>query len=70
VLCVILARGASSPARTFTMIAVVATALSLITPLDAFGASLGTKLTLAGGHLIVASIMTAILRGGISRAQS
>jgi hypothetical protein len=66
VLAIILTRYARRPARTFTIIAAAATALSLITPLDAFGASLGTKLTLAGGHLIVASIMTTILRRGIS----
>lgn len=70
VLAVILARYASRPARTFPVVAAAATALSLITPLDAFGASLNTKLTLAVGHLIVASIMTTILRRGISRAQS
>jgi hypothetical protein len=66
VLAIILTRYARRPARTFTVVAAAATALSLITPLDAFGASLGTKLTLAGGHLIVASIMTTILRRGIS----
>ena len=70
VLAVILTRYARRPARTFTVVAAAATALSLITPLDAFGASLNTKLTLAAGHLIVASIMTTILRRGISRAQS
>ena len=69
-LAIILTRYASRPARTFTTIAIAATALSLITPLDAFGASPSTKVTLAGGHLIVASIMTTILRRGISRAQS
>ena len=66
-LAIILTRYASRPARTFTTIAIAATALSLITPLDAFGASLSTKLTLAGGHLIVASIMTTILRRGLTR---
>lgn len=70
VLAVILARYASRPARTFTIVAVAATALSLFTPLDAFGASLSTKLTLAAGHLIVASIMTSVLSRGISRARS
>ncbi|MGH2865879.1 MAG: DUF6069 family protein [Solirubrobacteraceae bacterium] len=70
VIAVILARRASRPARMFTIIAVAATALSLITPLDAFGASLATKLTLAAGHLIVASIMTTTLRRGIYRAQA
>jgi hypothetical protein len=66
VLAIILTRYARRPARTFTVVAAAATALSLITPLDAFGASLNTKLTLAGGHLIVASIMTTIIRRGIS----
>jgi hypothetical protein len=70
VLCVNLARHASRPTRTFTIIAVAATALSLITPLGAFGASLSTRLTLAAGHLIVASIMTTILRRGLSHPQS
>jgi len=70
VLCVILARHASRPTRTFTIIAVAGTALSLITPLGAFGASLGTRLTLAVGHLIVAGIMTTILRRGLSHPQS
>ena len=70
VLCVILARHASRPARIFTIIAVAAAALSLITPLGAFGASLSTRLTLAVGHLIVATIMTPILRHGLSQPQS
>ncbi len=70
VLCVILARHASRPTRTFTIIAVAATALSLITPLDAFGASLSTKVTLAAAHLIVASIITTILRRGLARTHS
>jgi predicted membrane metal-binding protein len=69
-LAVFLARCASRPARTFTLIAAIVTALSLITPLDGFGASLSTKLSLAAGHLIVASIMTPTLRRGISRAQA
>ena len=68
VLAIILARYASRPARTFTIISVAATELSLITPLDAFGASLSTKLVLAGAHLIVASSMTTILRRGISHS--
>jgi hypothetical protein len=70
VLAVILTRYARRPARTFTIIAAAATALSLITPLDAFGASPSTKLTLAGGHLIVATIMTTILRHGLSHPQA
>ncbi|MGO9750021.1 MAG: DUF6069 family protein [Solirubrobacteraceae bacterium] len=70
VLAIILTRYVSRPVRTFTIIAAAATALSLITPLDAFGASLNTKLTLAGGHLIVAGIMTTILRRGLSHPQS
>ena len=70
VLCVILGRYATRPARTFTIIAVACTALSLITPLGAFGASLSTRLTLAGGRLIAASIMTTILRHGLSHPQA
>jgi hypothetical protein len=49
VLAVILTRYARRPARTFAVVAVAATALSLTTPLVAFGASLNAKLTLAGG---------------------
>ncbi|MGH2871989.1 MAG: hypothetical protein ACRDL5_05955 [Solirubrobacteraceae bacterium] len=39
-------------------------------PLDAFGAPLSTKLSLTAGHLIVASIMSIILKRGISLALS
>lgn len=70
VLAVILLRRARRPARTFTIIAVTVTALSLTTPLDAFGASLSTKLTLASTHLIVASIVTTILRRGLASTRS
>lgn len=67
---VILTRFTSRPVRTFTIIATTVTALSLITPIDAYGAAASTKLSLAAGHLIVASIMTTIIRRGISRARS
>ncbi|MBV9804774.1 MAG: hypothetical protein JO130_16350 [Solirubrobacterales bacterium] len=66
VVALVLARNAVRPVRTFTRVAVTATALSLITPLAAFGASLSTKLTLVAAHLIAATIMTTVLRRGIS----
>jgi hypothetical protein len=65
ILAAALAHRATRPARTFTVIAIAFTAISLITPLDAASASTNTRLTLALGHLLVAGIMTTILRSAL-----
>jgi hypothetical protein len=69
-LAAVLARRATRPARTFTTIAIAVTLTSLITPLDAAGAAASTKLTLATGHLLVAGIMTPILRSSLPKARA
>jgi hypothetical protein len=61
-----IARYARRPVRTFTRVALGATAISLVTPLDATGASVSTKLTLIGAHLLAAGVMTLIVRRGIA----
>lgn len=70
ILAKVLAHRASRPARTFTATAVMFTAVSLLTPLDAAHATASTRLTLAVGHLLVASIMTPILRSGLPTTRS
>jgi len=68
IVAAVIARKAKRPARTFTAVAVGATLISLITPLAATGASPTTKLTLVGAHLLAGTVMTLILRRGLTCA--
>lgn len=66
VIAALVCRYARKPRRTFTAIALSATALSLITPLNAVGATAETRITLALGHILAASIMIPLLLRGIT----
>lgn len=65
VIAALLSRYARKPRRTFTVVAVTATAISLITPLAAVGAAAETKVTLALAHILAASTMIPLLARGI-----
>jgi heme A synthase len=61
VLATILARTASRPARTFVIIAIALTAVSLVVPAGAGATAEATKAALAVAHILVASIVIPIL---------
>jgi hypothetical protein len=67
VIAVVLARRASSPARTFARTAVVLTAVSLVPPLLASHTDEATRLTLAGGHLLAAAVIVPIFVRRLAR---
>jgi len=61
VLAVVLARRAAHPARTFARSATALVAVSLAFPLDAAHTATATRLTLAGAHLLAASIIVPVI---------
>jgi uncharacterized protein DUF6069 len=67
VLAVILARRAAAPARTFIRTALVLTVVSLVPALLASHTDEATRLTLACGHLLAASVVIPILARRLSR---
>jgi hypothetical protein len=68
VLAVLLARFAARPARTYAWTAAALTALSLAGPLFAGDTATSTKLTLAVGHLLAASIIIPVVTRRLSRS--
>ena len=63
----VIARISARPVRTFVFIAIVATALSLMLPLGAGDTATGTKVALAGGHLLVAAMMITLIARQLGR---
>jgi hypothetical protein len=61
VLALALARWAAHPARTFTRAAVVLTLVSLVAPLAASHTTEATRLILAAGHVIAASVVVPLI---------
>ncbi len=66
-LALVVARYARRPARTFVMATVVLVGASLSSPLGASHARLSTKIFLAVGHLMVATIVIPILTRQLPR---
>jgi hypothetical protein len=70
IIAALIARYAQRPRRAFQRVALLITAVSLATPLDAIGAATSTKVTLAGAHLLAAGIMIPVLGHGIPAVRS
>jgi hypothetical protein len=57
IIATVVARKSSRPKRMFVIVALAATALSLVFPLGAGATAAETKLVLACGHLLAAAVM-------------
>lgn len=70
ILAILLARYAKRPAETFTRVAVVLTALSLVMPLAAPHTEISTKLMLAAAHVLAAAVIIPIVSRRLARVRS
>lgn len=68
VLALLLARFAAHPARAYLRTTVILTAVSLAVPLTAAHTATSTRLTLAGAHLLAASIITTTVARRLTHA--